>query len=177
MTMSKWNGKALLGIGVLAGVAQAFAGAVMYIAGVYFAPWSMGVSGFLLLLSIVVSTRWYAAHYLNGAITYKQALGVGIAVSVCTGLVYAIYNIVSISWFYPAFLDDLVRARIGDAAAQPRTESFAALRAQVSAPGIAISNCIRLSVFGSVLSLLSSFFLKREGERGTMRGRDWGAKL
>lgn len=164
MTMSKWNGKALLGMGVLAGVAQAFAGVVLYIAGVYFAPWSMGVSGFLLLLSIVVGARWYAAHYLNGAITYKQALGVGIAVSVCTGLVYAIYNIVSISWFYPAFLDDMVRAQIGDAPAGPGAESFATLRAQVSVPAVAISNCIRLSVFGSILSLLTSFFLKNSAE-------------
>jgi hypothetical protein len=48
------NRKALIGIGVLAGVAQAFAGAAMYLAGVYFAPWSMLVTLVLLVVCIVV---------------------------------------------------------------------------------------------------------------------------
>jgi Na+-transporting methylmalonyl-CoA/oxaloacetate decarboxylase gamma subunit len=156
------NRKILLGLGVMAGFAQACAGVAMYLAGVYFAPWSMGVSLLVLLLCIVVGTRWYTAHCLNGEITYVQALGVGIVIAVSTGLVYAIYNMISISWFYPNFLDDMVRARMAQASAhQPSAESFATLRSQVTAPAIAISNCIRLSVIGSVLSLVSALFLKR----------------
>lgn len=156
------NRRVLIGVGVMAGVAQAVAGAAMYLAGVYFAPWSMVVTLVLLLVCIVVGTRWYTAHYLNGEITYWHAVIVGIAISVCTGLVYAVYNMVSISWFYPDFLDELVRARMADAVVnQQNTDSFASMRAGVTAPGIAISNLIRLSVFGSVLSLLSSLFLKR----------------
>ena len=40
------NRKALIGVGVLAGLAQVVAGVAMYLAGVYFAPWSTFVSGF-----------------------------------------------------------------------------------------------------------------------------------
>jgi hypothetical protein len=157
------NRKILLGFGVMAGIAQVCAGVAMYLAGVYFAPWSMAVSLVVLLLCIVVGTRWYAAHCLNGEITYVQALGVGIVISVATGLVYAIYNLISISWFYPNFLDNMVRAQMAQTAAhQQSAESFATLRSQVTAPRIAISNCIRLSVMGSLLSLLSSFFLKKK---------------
>lgn len=156
------NWKGLIGVGLVTGVAQAVAGAAMYLAGVYFAPWSFMVSLFLLLVCIVVGTRWYTTHYLNGEITYLRALSVGIAISVCTGLVYAAYNMVSISWFYPNFLDEVVRARMAQTAVeQQNTDSFASMRAGISAPGIAISNLIRLSVFGSVLSLLTSLFLKR----------------
>ena len=159
------NGKALIGVGVFAGVVQALAGVAMYLAGVYFAPWSMGVTVLLHLVCIVVGTKWYAANYLDGKITYLQALKVGIAISVSTGLLYAVYNLVSISWFYPNFLDELVRARMGQGVApQQNTESFASMRAEVSAGGIAISNLIRLSVFGSFLSLLTSLFLKRRRE-------------
>ncbi|HET6668952.1 MAG TPA: DUF4199 domain-containing protein [Pyrinomonadaceae bacterium] len=155
------NRKALIGVGVLAGLAQVVAGVAMYLAGVYFAPWSMFVNLFLLLLCIVVGTKWYAARYLNGKITYRQALGVGVVISISTGLIYALYNLISISWFYPNFLDELVRARM----AQPTiagTPSFAAMRAEVSALGIAVPNLIRLSIFGSILSLLTSLFLKRK---------------
>jgi uncharacterized protein DUF4199 len=109
------NRKVLMGVGVIAGVVQAMAGVVMYLAGVYFAPWSIIVSLFLLLVCIVVGARWYTAHCLNGEINYFQALSVGIAISVSTGLVYAVYNMVSISWFYPHFLDELVRARLDPA--------------------------------------------------------------
>ena len=156
------NWKGLIGVGLMAGVAQAVAGVAMYLAGVYFAPWSFMVSLFVLLVCIVVGTRWYTTHYLNGQITYLRAVSVGIAISVCTGLVYAVYNMVSISWFYPNFLDEEVRARMAQAVVdQQNPDSFASMRAGVSAPGIAISNLIRLSVFGSVLSLISSLFLKR----------------
>jgi hypothetical protein len=154
------NRKILVGIGVLAGVVQVIAGVVMYLAGYYFAPWSMGVSLLVLLACIVVGTRWYTVHSLDGKITYLQAVGVGVVISVATGVVYAIYNLISISWFYPNFLDDVVRARM---AHQPGTGSFAAMRAEISAAAIAIPNLIRLSVAGSILSLLTSLFLKRRG--------------
>jgi hypothetical protein len=157
------NGRILLGLGVMAGIAQVCAGVVMYLAGVYFAPWSMGVSLLVLLLCIVVGTRWYTAHSLNGEITYVQAFGVGVAISVSTGLVYAIYNLISISWFYPNFLDGMVRAQMTQAAAhQQSAESFAAIRSQVTAPKIAVSNFIRLSILGSILSLVTALFLKRK---------------
>ena len=153
------NRKLLVGVGVVAGLVQVAAGVAMYLAGVYFRPWSAFVNLFLLLICLVGGTRWYATHGLNGKITYKQALCVGVVISVCTGLIYAVYNLISISWFYPNFLDDVVRARLAHPAIAEST-SFAAMRAEVSALGIAIPNLIRLSVIGSILSLLTSFFLK-----------------
>jgi hypothetical protein len=158
------NRKVLIGIGVTAGATQVVAGVVMYLAGVYFAPWSMLISLFLLLVCIVVGTRWYRDHCLNGKMTYLQAVSVGIVISVCTGLVYAVYNLVSIAWLYPQFLDEVVRARMAQTGAQQQsTGSFAAMRAELSATGIAIPNLIRLSVFGSVMSLISSLFFKHRG--------------
>ena len=154
------NRKALFAVGVWAGLIQVVAGVAMYLAGVYFAPWTIFVNQFLLLVCIVSGTKWYAARYLEGKITYWQAVSVGVVISVSTGLLYALYNLISISWFYPNFLDELVRARMAQAMF-PSATSFAALRSEVSALGIAIPNLIRLSVFGSILSLLTSAFLKR----------------
>ena len=161
------NRKVLIGLGLTAGAVQVIAGVVMYLAGVYFAPSSMLVSLFVLLVCIVLGTRWYRDRFLNGEISYWQAVGVGIAISVCTCLVYAVYNMVSISWLYPNFLDEVVRARLAQMAAQGKgTESFAAMRAEVSAAGIAIPNLIRLALAGTFLSLISSLFLKRRTSSG-----------
>jgi Protein of unknown function (DUF4199) len=152
----------LLLVGVLAGLVQAAAGVAMYVAGVYFAPWSMGVSIGVLLVCVLAGTSWYTTRGRGGEITYRQAFFVGLAISVCTGVVYAAYNLITIAYFYPSFLDEVVRTRLAHAGAgQPTAESVAAMRAQTSAWGIAIPNLVRLSIGGAVLSLVTSLFLKR----------------
>src|SRR3954471_22832734 len=90
---------ALVYAALAAGVLQVIAGVSMYLAGVYFAPWSMAVSLGVLLVCIVAATRWQAPG------TYRQAVVVGMVISTGTGLVYAVYNFISISFFYPSFLD------------------------------------------------------------------------
>ena len=124
-------------------------GVAMYVAGLYFAAWSMPVSVLVLLLCILFGTRWYRDSALHGQITFGQALVVGIVISVCTGIVYAIYNIVSISFFYAGFLEEL-------SGLNP------ALRGRVTANTIALSNLIRLSVIGTILSVFASLMLKRD---------------
>jgi hypothetical protein len=154
------NRPALIGLGLAAGATQALAGVAMYLGGVYFASWSMLVSLLVLELCIVVGTRWYKARHLNGVITYGQAAGAGITISLLTGVVYAIYNLVSIAFFYPNFLDEMARAGL-PAGVSPGQES---VRAGLTAPMIAMGNLIRLSIFGSILSLITAMFLKSPGK-------------
>ena len=59
MRVAEWNRGVLVGVGLVAGAVQAAAGLAMYLAGVYFAPWSMGVSVGVFLVCLVVGTRWY----------------------------------------------------------------------------------------------------------------------
>ena len=129
----------LVYLAVAAGVLQVLAGIAMYLGGVYFAPWSMAVSLGVLLVCITVATRWRAPR------TYGQAVLVGVAISAGTGLVYAFYNVISISFFYPDFLNQMARET----------------GTRVSIPGVAIPNLIRLTVLGGVLSLVTGFFLQR----------------
>jgi hypothetical protein len=57
----------------------------------------------------------------------------------------------------------MVRARIAQTSAhQQSAESFATLRSQITAPRIAMANFIRLSIMGSILSLVTALFLKRK---------------
>jgi hypothetical protein len=151
----------LVAIGLAAGVAQVATGVALYVGGFYFAPWSAFVSLAVLLLCIVVGTRWHGVRYLTGQMRYGQAVRAGMVISVVTGLVYGLYNVVSIVAFYPHFLDDFARARIAYAVAhQQPAPSFVAMRGEVTALGIAIPNCIRLGVVGSLLSLVTSLFLR-----------------
>ncbi len=145
-----FNWKALITIGLLAGLVQVATGVAMYLGGVYFVPWSIFVALAVLLLCIVFGTLWYRASVLKGHISYGQALIVGIVISVSTGIVYAVYNIISISFFYPNFLEDMIRV------------SQATTRESITVKFIAVSNLIRLSVLGTILSVFASFLIKNK---------------
>jgi len=102
--------KPLLGLGLIAGLVQIAAGIAMYLSGVYFAPWSGVVSRVVLLACIVGGTGWYVRRVLGGRGTYMYALVVGLTITLCTAVLYMIYNIVTILWLYPHFLQDMARA-------------------------------------------------------------------
>jgi len=162
MALKDFNWKILIAIGLVAGLIQVAVGVAMYMAGVYFVSWSMFPTLFVLLLCIVFGTRWYRDSVLKGHITYGQALIVGIVISVMMGIVYAVYNIVSISFIYPHFLEDLISVNVARLPASQRTPEFiAAMRESITANTIALSNLIRLSVIGTILSVFASWFLKR----------------
>jgi hypothetical protein len=163
---SKPRAAALVWVGLGAGIAQVVAGVSMYLAGVYFAPWSFVVSLLVLLACIVAGAGWYRTRVLSGRMSYLQALGVGAVVAVSTGVVYAVYNVVSITFFYPGFLGDMARAVSESMTAGASTrEAIAAATGNVTVPRIALGNLVRLSIQGTVLSLVAALFLKKSKRR------------
>jgi Protein of unknown function (DUF4199) len=163
MALKDFDWKTLIAIGLIAGLIQAGTGIAMYLAGVYFASWSIFVSLFVLLLCVVVGTRWYRDSSLQGQITYGRALMAGIVISVCTGVVYAVYNFISISYVYAGFLENLITLNVADVPASQQTpELIATMRERVTVNTIALSNLIRLAVLGTILSVFASLVLKRK---------------
>lgn len=165
MPLKDFNWKILIAVGLLAGLVQVATGVAMYVMGVYFVFWSLFVSLFVLLCCIVFGIRWYRDSVLKGQMSYGQALVAGVAISVCTGIVYAIYNLISISFFYPHFLDDMINASLARMPASERTPEFiAAMRKGLTANTIALGNLIRLTVLGTVLSVFASLILKTKSK-------------
>lgn len=165
--MKKLNWRVLLLIGLIAGILQASAGVAMYVGGVYFAAWSMLVSCLVLAVCIVLGTKWYRENHLGGTMTYSQALIIGIVISVSTGIIYALYNVISISFIYSNFLDEMIRdgvARIqaSGLSSEQTSELVASLKSNATAPKIAIGNLIRLSLIGAVISVVTSIFLRNK---------------
>ena len=88
---------------------------------------------------------------------------VGIVISVSTGIVYAIYNIISISFVYSRFLEELISLNVASVPASEQTPEFiATMRQRVTANTIASSNLIRLSLIGTILSVFTSLFLREK---------------
>ena len=156
----------LVVVGLVAGLVQVAAGVVMYLSGVYFEPSSLRVMTALLAASIAVGTWWYGKHVLGGQTTYWKALLVGIFIAVSCGLTYITYNVVSVSFLYPHFLEDMVQAEFARASAGMDTAGAArlleSLRAEVTLQRLVVGNFTAVLRLGSVFSVLISVgFLKR----------------
>ena len=166
--MKKLNWRVLFVIGLTAGILQVSAGVVMYVAGVYFAAWSMLVNWLVLVLCIVLGTRWYRDNVLRGIMTYSQAVIIGIVISVSTGIIYALYNVISISFIYSHFLNDMIldgvaRIRASGLSSEQTAELVASMKRNATMPKIALGNLIRLSIIGAVFSIITSIILQRKG--------------
>lgn len=161
--------KPLLAAGLISGLMQVIAGVVMYLSGVYFAVWSGIVSLLLLAACIAAGTRWYVTRVLGGRTTYWTALLVGIVIAVVTGLVYATYNVVSISFVYPHFLEEMAQAefarrRPGLDQSQTR-QVLESLRARTTMGTIVVNNLRAFTAAGTVLAALVAVAFRKSGPR------------
>jgi hypothetical protein len=155
MDPRKWNLRALVIVALVSGLVQSASGVVMYLSGVYFSSWSMLVSVVVLTLCIVFGVKWYR-NEVDGDFRYAQAFAAGSAIGIGTGIVYAIYNLISINFFYPNFLDEVARTY-----ASAGAFSFETIRTNISPVSIAVPNLIRLSVLGIIISAIAAVFLRR----------------
>lgn len=158
----------ILRAGAISGLAEVAAGVIMYLAGVYFAPWSGPVSLLVLVVSIAVAQWWYAARTAPEPMGYVVALAVGVAVAAMTAIIYVAYNFVSISFVYSHFIDQMVAARFAQLHSasmnqEQANELISRLRRETTLGLIAISNLRFLTVPSTVIAAVLAIFTRRVG--------------
>lgn len=144
----QFNLKIVLLMGIISGMVQILAGIIMYICDIYFERWSLAISLFILGLCILIATIVYLKILPKS--TYRSLLLTGILVGVCTGLLYLVYNIISISFFYPDFISQAIAA--SDPADSGKMES---LNQNTLVASIALSGFLLLSISGLIISLIA----------------------
>ncbi|MBZ5499377.1 MAG: DUF4199 domain-containing protein [Acidobacteriia bacterium] len=175
MTMNTFQWKPAVAIGLVSGLIQVAIGVALYLAGIYFARGSLLVTLLALAASIAVGTRYYGRHVLDGHTTYWSALLVGFIIAVCTGLVYVTYNIVSISFVYPHFLEDMVQSELARQQALGMDPSQAGqmlelLRDETTLRRIVTENLSGFVRFGVALSALTAIAFRRRTRARNLAG-------
>ena len=175
MTPYTFRWTPLFAIGLVSGLIQVTLGVAMYLAGIYFAPGSLLVNLLVFAASIAVGTLWYGRHVLEGRTTYWNALLAGVVIGVCTGLVYVTYNVLSISFVYPHFLEDMVQAEFARQQALGMDRSQAAqalesLRRETTLWRLVTGNLSGFVRFGIVLSALTAIAFRRKRETQGVAG-------
>lgn len=135
--------RSLAAAGLVSGLSQIAAGVALYLSGNYFSAWSSLVSFIALAAGVAFGMRWYVTRALGGHATYVTVWLTGVILSVITAVVYVIYNVISISYFYPNFFDQMARALPPDA-----------MPAHPTLASVVISNLIGLSVRGTMVAAL-----------------------
>jgi hypothetical protein len=157
----------LVAAGLVAGLIMVILGIAMYLMGIYFAPGSLLFVNLVLAVSIVIGTHWYGKRVLEGRTTYWSAWLAGFVIALCTGLVYVAYNIVSILYVYPHFLEDMVQAEFTRQQAPGMGASEAAqllesLRRETTVWIIAADNLRGFIKFGTVFSALTAIAFRKK---------------
>jgi hypothetical protein len=158
----------ILRAGAIVGLVEVAAGIAMYLAGVYFSPWSGIASLLVLALSIAVAQKWYAARTAPVPMEYAAAFAVGGTVAAIAAIIYVIYNFVSVSFVYPHFIEQMVDARFRQQRLPgmdqvQANELLDRLRSEITLRSIAVGNFLFLIVRGTAFAALLAAFTRRRG--------------
>jgi hypothetical protein len=152
--------------GLYLGIAVTLYSVILYVAGQTQNKGLGYVSFLLYVVGVVLIQIKYRDKDLNGVISYGQALGFGVAVMLFAGIITALYNIIIFN-IDPGLIEQI--KSIQEEAMQKKgmsdeqIEAGMAIASKMMSPGIiAISGLFVSVFFGTIISLLSAIFVKRQ---------------
>ncbi|MCF8374465.1 MAG: DUF4199 domain-containing protein [Bacteroidales bacterium] len=161
--------KSTMTSGAILGVGLILYSVIVYVFNAATKPGVSVISYAIILAGIIYGTKNYRDNVLNGTIKYSTALGVGTLIAIFAGIISGLYNYIFVSYIDPGYFDKIVEQTIITYQEQGYTDE------QIEGI-IAMSNAMRkpilfaaTSIFGSaiigfILSLITSIFLKKEGD-------------
>ncbi|KAF5068330.1 hypothetical protein DSECCO2_244270 [anaerobic digester metagenome] len=129
--------------------------------------WVNYLSFVILIAGIIIATIAYRDKINGGFLSYGRCLSIGVLISLVVGIVMAIYSYVFFSYFDPGALDKLLEASEQEMInrgmsdeeidlAMPFTEKM------MSPVFLSISSLLSMVLYGTVFSLITSIFIRKE---------------
>jgi len=140
---------------------------ITYVAGLILNPNIGYVSIALAIIGIVIAQINYRNRELNGAITYGQALGFGVAIMLFAGIVTALYTMVLYTIIDPGLIDQMKAAQeeamLAKGMAEEQVEAAMGIASKMMNPVWMSIMGLFGSVFsGTIVSLITSIFVKKQ---------------
>lgn len=158
--------KSAMMYGLYLGIAITLFSVILYVAG-QTANKSLSYITFLLYaIGIIVAQINYRNKELNGTISYGQAVGIGVAMMLFAGIISALYTII-IFKIDPGLIDQIKtmqeEAMLKQGLSQDQVDAGMSMASKMMTPGfIAISGLIVSVLFGTIISLVTSIFTKKQ---------------
>jgi hypothetical protein len=128
---------------------------------------SLGYISFLLYaIGIVLIQINYRNKELNGTISYGQAVGIGVGVMLFAGIISALYTII-IFKIDPGLIEQIKvmqeDSMLKRGMSQDQVDSAMSIASKMMTPGVmAISGLFGSVLIGTIISLISSIFVKKQ---------------
>lgn len=157
--------KSAMVYGLYIGIAITLYSVILYVSG-QSQNKSLGYISFLLYaVGIVLAQISYRKRELNGAISYGQSVGIGVAAMLFAGIITALYNIIIFS-IDPSLLVQIKtmqeEALLKRGMSEDQIEAAMSMTSKMLTPGwISISGLFGSVFIGTIVSLVTSIFIKK----------------
>ncbi len=152
--------------GLYLGIAVVLYSVILYVAGQTQNKTLAFLSYIIFVAGIVMAQITYRNRELGGAISYGQAVGIGAAVMLFAGIISALYTIIIFS-IDPGLIDQIKilqeEALLKQGMSEEQIEATMAISSKMMSPGImAISGTIGSVIIGTIISLITAIFVKKQ---------------
>jgi len=155
--------------GIILGLLLVTYSFILYILDLSFNNYLVNVSYLIMIAIIIFGTISYRNKFLNGNISYGQALGVATLIIVFGALFSSIYNYIFVTVIDPEHIDKILAASeeqlLQQGMSDDQIEMGLSIQRKMMQPLIMSILAFFINVFfGFILSLITSAFLKKEGD-------------
>lgn len=160
--------KSAMTTGLILGIALVVFSLIIYMVGVFKPPFWVSIIQYLIIIGgIVYGTIKFRDEDLGGEISYSQALGFGVLICVFAAVISGIYTILLMTVIDPEYITKLMSVMeeelVSKGMPEEQIEASMKIFSKMQSPIImAVSTVVGFAFMGTIFSLVTSAFLKKE---------------
>ncbi len=160
--------KSAMTTGLFMGIALIIFSLIIYILGIIKPPFWVSILQYLIIIGgIIYGTKKFRDEDLGGEISYSKALGFGILICLVAAIISGIYTILLMTVIDPEFITKFMSVMeaelVSKGMPEDQIEATMKIMSKMQSPTImAVTAVISLTFMGTIFSLVTSAFLKKE---------------
>ncbi len=160
--------KSAMTYGLYLGIVAILYSVILYIANQNLNPALTWINFVILTVGLYLSQLAYRNRQLNGYISYSTALGFGVAVMLCSGIIQSVYTVILYK-LDPSLLDQMrmmqeetmLKQGLPEESIEAATEMINKFQNPML---LAISGLFSFAFLGFIISLITSIFVKKKND-------------
>ena len=155
--------------GLYTGIAMVLLSLLFYALDVKATSWPQYVSIGLLLAGIIVGTLAFRDKCNGGYMSYGRSLGSGVMISLITGVILAVYSYLNSAFLNPEMIQQMMQAAeenmMQKGLSDDQIDQAMSVTNMFMTPAyIAITSLFSMLLWGTLISLLTSIFIKKDNK-------------
>ena len=154
--------------GLFLGIALVVFSLIIYMMGVVKPPFWVSLVQYLIIIGgIVYGTKKFRDEDLGGEISYSKALGFGILICIFASVISGIYTVLLMTVIDPEFVNKMMAVLeeeyVKAGLSEEQIDAAMKMVSKMQSPIImAVTNVIGFAFMGTIFSLITSAFIKKE---------------